>query len=59
MSQVDFLTTLTELTANNFGKLGFTENNAKSNVFADKTLEKEGLIGLLYKSVRGVDDNIL
>ncbi len=59
MSQVDFLTTLSKLIVNRFDQFGFTENNAKSNAIADKTLEKEGLIGLLYKSVRGVDDNIL
>lgn len=59
MTQLQFLATLNELTNNGFGKLGITDNGAVSNALVDRKLEREGLMGLFYKSVRGVEDNIL
>lgn len=37
----------------------YTANGAKSNAFADETLKWEGMIGLFYKSVRGLDNSTL
>lgn len=37
----------------------FTENGALSHALSDNTLEKEGRMGLFYKSVRGVKDTVL
>ncbi len=59
MTQLQFLATLNELTQEGFNKLGITDNGAVSNALVDRKLEREGLMGMFYKSVRGVDDNIL
>lgn len=51
----DFLTSLTHLAHN----VAYTQNGAKSNKLIDPTMKNEGLLGLFYKTVRGVSDDEL